>query len=115
MAPDEGATPQRDTQTAVDSLPPVVYLPTRSADPDSPEGEAFPELRRLEDGRLALPAYSALDRLVDGCGEAQPWVLVPVDAVEVVCTSSDCDVVLLDVPLPTELRRVCPEGRRPET
>ncbi|WP_424922760.1 SAV_915 family protein [Aeromicrobium chenweiae] len=30
----------------------------------------------LRDGRTALLAYTALDRLVDCCGDRQPWVLI---------------------------------------
>jgi hypothetical protein len=101
----------------------VVYLPaapTRGAEAGpqlrrledgAPTGgaQAWPELRRLEDGRLALPAFSALDRLVEGCGEAQPWILVPATEVESIGEASGCNVVLLDLPLPAGLRRTSPQ------
>src|SRR5690606_10922470 len=37
------------------------------------------ELRRLEDGRLAVLAYSSLDSLVASCGDLQPWASLPAD------------------------------------
>ncbi len=52
-------------------VPPVVYLPVR----EHPEGGSYPEVRPLTDGRTALLAYTALDRLADACGAGQPWVL----------------------------------------
>lgn len=80
----------------------VLHLPARRPDPDAPEVEL--ELRRLENGQLALLAFSDLDRLVAGCGPAQPWVGVPADRIDEVQQQASADVVLLDVPLPDALR-----------
>ncbi|WP_324195087.1 SAV_915 family protein [Nocardia farcinica] len=34
-------------------------------------------LRRTRDGRIACLAYSALDRLLNCCGNNQPWMWTP--------------------------------------
>lgn len=83
-------------------VPPVVYVPTQRVRPD--DTETTLELRKLDDGQLALMAYTSLDRLVDACGEFQPWALVPTPQVEQIRAMSGFDVVALDVALPLELR-----------
>jgi len=60
---------------------------------------------QLTDGRMALPTYSALDRLIDGCGPDQPWVVLPSSKLEEIGESAPYDVILLDVPLPEDVRR----------
>ncbi|WP_022867440.1 SAV_915 family protein [Schaalia vaccimaxillae] len=66
------------------------------------------ELRRLTDGRIALLAYTALDRLADHCGPYQPWVLIPTDRLDEIERDQNFDVILLDAEIPKEFRR--PEG-----
>lgn len=68
------------------------------------DAEATLELRRTEDGQLAMLAYSSLELLVDGCGEGQPWVAVPRERVAGLLSLSEADVVLWDVALSPELR-----------
>lgn len=55
----------------------VVLLPTRRFSPGDPMAEFI--LWRLDDDSLALPVFTALDRLVAECGEDQPWVKVRLD------------------------------------
>jgi hypothetical protein len=55
----------------------VVLLPARRFSPGDPMAEFI--LWRLDDDSLALPMFSALDRLVAACGEDQPWVRVRLD------------------------------------
>lgn len=55
----------------------VVFLPTRRFSPGDPIAEFV--LCRLDDDGLALPVFTALDRLVAECGEDQPWVRVRLD------------------------------------
>lgn len=88
--PQEGAGPGR------------LYVPSRRAAPGSEEIEL--ELRRLADGRLAMLAFSRLDLLVAGCGESQPWVLVPQERLPAARAAAGVDIVLLDVALPAQLR-----------
>lgn len=83
-------------------VPPVLYLPTKP-DPD-PEVTKI-EMRELEDGRVALMAYTALDRLARCCGPHQPWVLYRTDALGELRETSPYDVIALDQPIPEELWR----------
>lgn len=85
------------------SLPPVVYVPCASTAPEG--GELSVDLRRLEDGRTALPVYSGVDTLARCCGERQPWVALPVESLDALDGQIDFDVVLLDVDVPRDLRR----------
>lgn len=85
------------------ALPPVVYVPAQLPAPG--EAEVVLELRRLQDGRVALLAFSAMDRLVASCGEAQPWALVQTSRLDDLREQGGgWDVVLLDPFLPEDLR-----------
>lgn len=84
------------------NLPPALYLPTGPVDPVA-EGASI-ELRRTPDGRTALVAFTALDRLIDCCGVHQPWVLVNTEHLPKVHAANPYDVIVLDSPLPAELR-----------
>lgn len=91
------------------TVPPVLYLPT-SGTPQDPgssvdDGDDIGigiELRETDDGRRALLAYTALDRLATCCGPEQPWVLYPTDRLGDL--GVDYDVVYLDMVIPPELR-----------
>lgn|SRR5690606_7672775 len=63
------------------------------------------ELRRLEDGRLAVLAYSSLDSLVASCGDLQPWASLPADKIAEIQQCSGADLVLWDAALPEDQRR----------
>lgn len=80
-------------------VPPVLYLPVR----EHPEGGSFPEVRALRDGRTALLAYTALDRLADGCGENQPWALLHTSQLGEVKAQQPFDVVAFDQKMPSHL------------
>lgn len=62
------------------------------------------ELRRLEDGRLAVLAFSSLEALVVGCGDLQPWASLPADKVAEIQQHSGADLVLWDAVLPDDQR-----------
>lgn len=72
----------------------VLYVPIRVAR----AGGVQVELRRLDDGRIALPAYTSPAELVRGCGPAQRWAAL--DGIGMRALRSSCDVVLVDVQLP---------------
>lgn len=79
------------------TIPPVLYLPTSGQDL-----EGLPvELRQTADGRTALLAYTALDRLGTCCGPDQPWALVPTDKLDQLGIAYD--VIYLDMAIPEEL------------
>ncbi|MQA86715.1 MAG: hypothetical protein GEV03_19300 [Streptosporangiales bacterium] len=85
----------------------VAYIPSRRV--RRGDAEAMLELRNTEDGRVAMLAFSSLEQLVDGCGEAQPWVAVPIDRIEEMQRLSGADLVLWNVELSSELRH--PAGK----
>ncbi|CAM2954466.1 SAV_915 family protein [Prescottella defluvii] len=76
----------------------VLYVPVTGR----PGAAAHLELRRLPDGRLALPAYTSLQQLVSCCGPHQPWGAVDDDGLREVGRATGYDVVLLDAKLPPE-------------
>ncbi|MFV0286214.1 MAG: SAV_915 family protein [Demequina sp.] len=84
-------------------LPPVVYVPCVAE--VAMAADAQLEYRRTKDGRSALLAYSALDRLRRGMGDTQPWAVMPTTTLEKVWEADGFDVVLLDIEVPEEHRR----------
>lgn len=86
------------------AIPPVVYVPC-DRPPAPGDDTLFIELHQMTDERTALLVYSALDRLVDACGEQQPWVVVPTERLRDIHEAQPFDAVLLDEPLPPQLRR----------
>jgi hypothetical protein len=83
------------------AVPPLLYVPV--ADPDVGD-EMTLEFHHLDDGRVALLAYTALDRLVNGCGPNQPWVILPTAKLDEIDRYQPYDVILLDVPIPEDQR-----------
>jgi hypothetical protein len=80
----------------------VLYLPTTGRG-DGRVSEV--EMRRTNDGRTALLAYTALDRLHSCCGDQQPWALFPTDRLHELEQSQPYDVIYLDLAMPEGLRR----------
>lgn len=66
--------------------------------------EVTVELRRLQDGRTAVLAYTSLDALVESCGDLQPWVSLPSDEVHEIQQRSGAEVLLWDAALPSDQR-----------
>lgn len=85
-------------------IPPALYLPIRM----TPEGYQIPEVRQLADGRQALIAFTALDRLADSCGAEQPWTLVVLDGLAEIKDAHPFDVVSFD---PTFAPQLIQDGR----
>jgi hypothetical protein len=101
-------TPQGSARSAragglPEDYPPVLYLPIVDvvADP----ADAKLEYRRTKDGRTALLAYSALDRLQAGMGAEQPWLVMPTAQLQPVWEVDRFDTVLLDIAVPVEFQR----------
>lgn len=80
----------------------VAYVPSKRLRPG--DAEATLELRNTEDGLVAMLAFSSLEQLVAGCGEAQPWVAIPTERVDNLRQLSGADVTLWDVSVPPEAR-----------
>lgn len=74
-------------------FPPVVYVPTTTPKGDD---EARLELVELVDGRTALFAYSAMDRLDEFYRAGAPWVLLTVAQLQQLHEASPYDVLFLD-------------------
>ncbi|WP_369345405.1 SAV_915 family protein [Demequina oxidasica] len=68
-----------------------------------PGSETVPEVRPLVDGRKALLAYTALDRLANACGDNQAWVLLHLADLEPIKADFPFDVVAFDPQLPADL------------
>ncbi|MGL4176780.1 MAG: SAV_915 family protein [Dermatophilaceae bacterium] len=89
------------------AVPPVVYLPVTGRG----EGRfAEVELRRTNDGRTALLAYTAMDRLLSCCGPHQPWALMPTDRLGEIEQTQPYDVIYLDLPIPEDEQRTAQTG-----
>jgi hypothetical protein len=103
--------PLRDTPpigiTSASSIPrdfpPVVYLPCAEEVVDP--ADARVDMRETRDGRTALLAYSALDRLRQCCGDSQPWLLMPTAGLAKLQAAQPYQLLLLDVEIPIEKRR----------
>ncbi|WP_203336506.1 SAV_915 family protein [Nocardioides limicola] len=65
----------------------------------------------LDDGRVALLGYSALDRFIDCCGEDQPWAVFETAKLGELHATKPFDLKLLDVPWPDDLRQAMREGQ----
>ena len=81
-------------------IPPALYLPSTGA---SNTRGAEIELRQMRDGRVALLAYTALDRLARCLGPNQPWVLYPTENLDQLEAVQSYDVIYLDTPVPRNL------------
>jgi len=85
-----------------DDAPTVLYIPT--AAPMRGDDVTF-ALRRLADGRHAMLVFTSLDRLVEGCGDAQPWVSIRAEAVREFQYVADADTVIWDPVLDPLIRQ----------
>lgn len=81
-------------------LPAQVFVPARPG--------PILDVRELDDGRPALPVYSSIERLVTCCGHGQPWMLVSAAVLPELQRSGAFEVVVLDAPVPRDLRDVDP-------
>lgn len=81
-----------------DATVPVVFLP---CDRPLAPGESDVDLRTYETAEgSALPVFSSLDALVEGCGDHQPWLGIPVDLLGELQRRCGADEVLWDAILP---------------
>lgn len=80
----------------------VVFVPAeRPSDGDS---QVRLQLRSMEDGRMAVLAYTSLELLVAGCGPQQAWVAAPTEELENLKSLAGFDVIALNVDLPDDWR-----------
>lgn len=95
----EGRVPLTERDDVI--IPPVLYLPVRV----SVDGRQLAEVRAIENGRSALLAYTALDRLIAQCGREQPWSLVNTDMLGEIKADQPFDVVAFDPLIGARLKR----------
>ena len=81
----------------IENFPPVVYIPTTV----DTEGVTRVDLRVTRDGRTALFAYSAIDRLEAWFAKV-PWVLVTVEGLQTLYDEEPYDLLLFDKRLQVE-------------
>lgn len=84
-------------------FPPVVYLPCM--EPATDASNARITMRETRDGRVALLAYSALDRLHACCGRNQPWIVMPTTSLDALQQAQPFELLLLDVVIPEDKRQ----------
>lgn len=84
------------------TVPPVLYVPLSTA---STQDEQTVEIRELKDGRRALLAYTALDRLLTLAGDRQPWILLRTEDLDKIKRAQPYDVVIFDLEIPEHYRR----------
>ncbi|MDN5894015.1 MAG: hypothetical protein L0H93_08310 [Nocardioides sp.] len=85
-------------------VPPIVYLP---CSPESTEDQLHVEKRELDDGGVGLLAFTALDRLLDGCGPDQPWAVYPTESL---ADLKPYSMIVLDAQIPLEARHGRSDG-----
>lgn len=81
----------------VGELPELVHVPIRSADPEATE--TVVELRILPEGTTVAVAYTSRESVVACCGDAQPWMLIPLERLADLAEVLGFDQILLDVPV----------------
>ena len=82
-------------------FPPVVYVPCST---DADTGAMSVTLRVTTDGRTALLAYSALDRLRKGAGEDVAWALLTIEDLQRVYEETPYEVLYMDMRIPESAR-----------
>lgn len=80
-------------------VPPALYLPIRYTD----DGQPRVARMAMEDGKQALLAYTALDRLAKGCGPDQAWSIVFTSTLPQISEETPFDAVVFDVEFPSGL------------
>lgn len=81
------------------TVPPVLYVPIRR----TPDGGVAVVRMPMGQGRAALVAYTALDRLAKGCGEGQEWTLIFTSTLDEIKEEAHFDAVAFDVDFPDGL------------
>lgn len=92
------------TEDMLRDFPPVVYVPCDKPVGSTPgPGGRVPldiRMRLTRDGRLALLAYSALDRFHEMAGLETQWALLTHDGLDEVYARQPFDLLLMDVTVP---------------
>lgn len=97
------------TAEALGDFPPVVFVPCNKPSERPPAGTEDAigieiHMRMTRDGRVALLAYSALDRFHDLAGRDSDWALLTHQGLDELYTRQPFDLLLMDVEIPVESR-----------
>jgi hypothetical protein len=76
-------------------FPELVFVPARPRVSRDSRDVAY-ETRTLADGRVALPVYSTVAKLVAALGHCQPWVCLPLRTVQAEMEAAGVQQVVLD-------------------
>ncbi len=87
-----------DRQHAQPNVP--VFIPSASA-PDG-DGHAEIQLRRTNEGELALPVFTSAQTLVACCGEDQPWVAFYAESLPDLVAATGADGIAQDAEMPRD-------------
>jgi hypothetical protein len=77
-------------------LPEIVFAPAHPGLRPGQDADVVFEVRRLADGRRALPVFTTVSQLVAALGPEQPWVALPLRNVRQVMGSAGVPSVVVD-------------------
>jgi SseB protein N-terminal domain len=77
-------------------VPEIVYAPAHQDIRPGHDGDVVFEVRRLADGRQALPVFTTVERLVAALGREQPWVALPLRNVQHLMGNAGVPCVVTD-------------------
>jgi hypothetical protein len=80
----------------VSGSPEIVVVPARPDVRPGHDGDVVFEVRRMADGDVGLPVFSAVSRLVATLGHDQPWVAMPLRNVQAIMGAAGVERVVLD-------------------
>ncbi|WP_147441714.1 SAV_915 family protein [Mycetocola lacteus] len=81
-------------------VPPVLYLPVSRVGSDNQPTTTVAE---LSDGRKAIFAYTALDRLANCCGRDQAWMLIQTESMGLLQQELGFEIISVDKPIPNQI------------
>jgi hypothetical protein len=97
-----GSNPLPQQQSLNGPADPVVYVPSQPF--TTGQGKVDLELQEVRGVGVALMTYSSQAALRECCGPRQYFVTFPADHLSDVMTQAGADAILIDVPLPQDLR-----------
>jgi hypothetical protein len=77
-------------------LPEIVFVPAHPDTRPGHETDVVFEVRQVEGGDPALPAFTTLERLVSVLGHEQPWVALPLLNIQQIMGSVQVEQIVLD-------------------
>jgi SseB protein N-terminal domain len=85
-----------DHDGANGGLPEIVLAPARPDVRPGHDADVVFEVRRASDGRLALPVFTTVERLVTALGPEQPWVALPLPNIQHIVGAAGVPRIVVD-------------------